>query len=64
MSMIIFVVKYDVLVFVPLHVFVMCRNILRLADTDSKLFKSIQSPPIPLLVSHTSTCEEPQWFAF
>jgi len=28
MSMIIFVVKYDVLVFVPLHVFVVYRNIL------------------------------------
>ena len=56
----VFFVKYDVLVFVPLHVFVMCRNILAsLIVNSSRVYKAL-----PTAVSHTSTREEPQWFAF
>jgi len=49
----VFFAKCDVLVFVPLHVFVMYRNILALLIVNC----SIQEyrKPVPLLVSHTST---------
>ena len=55
-------VKYDVLVFVPPHVYVMYRKILASLIVNCSRVGYIR--PVPLPVSHTSTREKPQWFAF